>query len=156
MQTALELNGLASSLALDLLSTHDLGVGGVGEQGGQELGLLGEGIAAVGAVDDVVAEDGRDQARVLLDGSGVGRVRSERCDGLVVGRQDGDVLGAPQGGHQRGLRRQQVVQRRDGLVLAEHLCQRLSRCASGEESGDGNSKFHLAGFSTVVGVRGRR
>lgn len=78
------------SLGLDALPTGDVGVGLVLEESGDELRLLGEVGGIVCAIQDVVLENGGDQASV--GGSGTG-ARDECLEGLVAGGQNGDVLG---------------------------------------------------------------
>lgn len=92
LEAAVEDDRLASDNALDDLAALDILVGVVGQEGLEELGGLGEVTGEVGAGDDVVLEDGGDDAGVgghLLEDSVVAQKRGE---GGIVGSQNGDVV----------------------------------------------------------------
>lgn len=92
LEAAVELDLSIVDETLNNLATGDGGVGLVCEDTRQELGGLGEGRAVVGAVEDVVAQDGLDEVGLSkhLGSGGIGTA-DERVEGAVAGGQDGNV-----------------------------------------------------------------
>lgn len=107
----------ADSLGLHALAAGDVGVSLVLEQGRDELRLLGEGRRVVRAVQDVVGEDSRDQARVRGNSLHNSGSLEELFESSVGGSEDGNVLGLSETLQDGRLLAKEPDERRQSRVL---------------------------------------
>jgi hypothetical protein len=89
-QTTEDIYTRAVESCLDSLTSSHIGVSCVRQQSGQELRRVRESRCWIRTIQDVVGQERSDEARVGGCRLACRRVE-ERCQSLIVGREDGDV-----------------------------------------------------------------
>jgi len=92
-EATIEADSVILSHDLNTLSTSDIGVCRVGEQGRNEGSHVhfGDVAGIVGAVQDMVLQKIGDIAGVVADHAGNRFILEKLLEGIVAGRQDGDI-----------------------------------------------------------------
>lgn len=92
-EATVEADSVVLSHGLDTLSTSDIGVCRVGQQGRNEGSHvhIGDVAGIVGAVQDMVLQKVGDKAGVTADHAGNRFILEKLLEGIIAGCQDGDI-----------------------------------------------------------------